>query len=461
MTTYATTYYAYDKSQRMTNQYSATNAYYFVYNQRNMATQILNVGGSDIPHYFTYNALGERAIATDEFTANPPTYLTYDGGKLLTEKDTTGTTVGRYRSNTSVLDSMGATVEAGIYAGTVFSVNPVFDHTGSVRSSFLGEGTYENYVRDGYGRQLCVGVASGTGITGVASRLGAFSGRGLLRTSVIEEMYAGWIESLLLTSPNLFVFAGFGAWPGGILPQVPGGAQVTDGPRWRFGPHRGDLIDAPSSSPPPTRTRMVPPLIAPVVDWTPKCKVKTLDFVLFAPLERLPWRFHFEGQFHVTGEMLTQCSMRQMIKITVERYTDLNGNPIPEKDYLTEFDTPGPRDSIIAKDFVVDKNFNWRQITNNSDWWYPIKDEHASQVEKTPLPGVTNLASGPFNMAVIREKRQMKIQVADDRGIIAERDWGYVWTNENTVADGGDVGNSLGGTSHFLPVDGYSDPLPY
>jgi hypothetical protein len=77
-----------------------------------------------------------------------------------------------------------------------------------VRSSFLGEGTYENYVRDGYGRQLCVGVASGTGITGVASRLGAFSGIGLMRTAVIEEMYAGSFGSLLLTVPSSFAFGG-------------------------------------------------------------------------------------------------------------------------------------------------------------------------------------------------------------------------------------------------------------
>jgi hypothetical protein len=89
-----------------------------------------------------------------------------------------------------------------------------------VRSSFLGEGTYENYVRDGYGRQLCVGVASGTGITGVASRLGAFAGAGLLRTAVTEEMYAGLTGSLLLTVPSVFAIGGgFAKWLGGIWAQ--------------------------------------------------------------------------------------------------------------------------------------------------------------------------------------------------------------------------------------------------
>ena len=43
MTTYATTYYTYDKSRRMATQSTPTDAHYFAYNQRNMVTQVRDV----------------------------------------------------------------------------------------------------------------------------------------------------------------------------------------------------------------------------------------------------------------------------------------------------------------------------------------------------------------------------------------------------------------------------------
>src|SRR5581483_12037454 len=101
MTTYTTTYYTYDKSQRLTTQWSPSDAHYFTFNQRNMVTQIQDVGGGDANAYFLYNGLGERVVTSD---TGGGTYFTFDGGRLLTEKFTpTGINKGRYRYNESGL----------------------------------------------------------------------------------------------------------------------------------------------------------------------------------------------------------------------------------------------------------------------------------------------------------------------------------------------------------------------
>jgi len=83
-TTSTTTYYAYDKSRRMTTQYSSAEAHYFAFNQRNMVAQIQDVKASspDSMRYFAHDAMGERALAIDNGTS----CFTYDGTKMLTDK---------------------------------------------------------------------------------------------------------------------------------------------------------------------------------------------------------------------------------------------------------------------------------------------------------------------------------------------------------------------------------------
>src|SRR5947207_801849 len=81
------TYFAYDKSQRLTTQYvPAGEARYYGYNQRNMVTSILDLGGPDAARAFTYNGIGERVVAVDN-TNSQPAYWSYDGARLLQDRE--------------------------------------------------------------------------------------------------------------------------------------------------------------------------------------------------------------------------------------------------------------------------------------------------------------------------------------------------------------------------------------
>lgn len=106
-------YYSYDASRRLTRQYtdaaaSTLEAHYFTYNQRDMVTQIQDVKAvsPDANRYFVYNGVGERVVVHD---GGGPQYWSYDGGRLLTERDTTST-VRRYRYSTNS-DPKCATLE--------------------------------------------------------------------------------------------------------------------------------------------------------------------------------------------------------------------------------------------------------------------------------------------------------------------------------------------------------------
>src|SRR5438477_6195041 len=104
-----TTTFAYDKSRRLTMQYSSSDAHYYSYNQRNMITQIQDVKtlNPDTNRYFTYNALGERVWGIDGTPT--PSYWAYDGRKMLSES-IAGTTA-RYQHNGSPLPWAGSVVE--------------------------------------------------------------------------------------------------------------------------------------------------------------------------------------------------------------------------------------------------------------------------------------------------------------------------------------------------------------
>lgn len=124
-----TTYYAYDRSGRMTTQWSfdTADATYFTYDQRDMVLQFYHAPGGDANRYFTYNGVGERAIVID---GGGPTYWTYDRRKLLTEKATTGSATRRYRHNESNQVKLGSNVEVG--SASFGNTHPVTDQGGSL-----------------------------------------------------------------------------------------------------------------------------------------------------------------------------------------------------------------------------------------------------------------------------------------------------------------------------------------
>src|SRR5579872_5433805 len=108
-----TTNYVYDKSGRMTTMWSTdtSDATYFTYNQRDMATKILRLpAGGDATRVFAYNAVGERVVV-DESGGTTPNYWTYDGYKLRTERTSAGSTTRRYRHNALQQERLGANIE--------------------------------------------------------------------------------------------------------------------------------------------------------------------------------------------------------------------------------------------------------------------------------------------------------------------------------------------------------------
>lgn len=158
-------YYTYDKSKRMTRQYTDSVAptlesHYFTYNQRDMVTQIQDVKATsaDTNRYFTYNGVRERVVVVD---GGGPQYWTYDGNKLLLEKDTTST-VRRYRHNHSMLDSMGSALE--ILDGTSYFY-PAFDQFANVtrlQADLGGEFSTSKLYFNTYGQRLAAAFSPST-----------------------------------------------------------------------------------------------------------------------------------------------------------------------------------------------------------------------------------------------------------------------------------------------------------
>ena len=167
------TYYTYDKSHRLTSQYIPVGeAHYYGYNQRNMVTQIQDLGGSADPlRTFVYNGLGERVIATDNSTASPA-YWSYDGRKLLQDKQKAGAgfSTTNYRHNSTRQDAcLAPGIEIGLSdasagypaqggTGSVYNVqnpsdgiNDFFEYTW-FGEQILGTDNFGTRLRDCSGR---------------------------------------------------------------------------------------------------------------------------------------------------------------------------------------------------------------------------------------------------------------------------------------------------------------------
>jgi hypothetical protein len=201
-------YYAYDKAQRLMTQFTDSGAptleaHYFSYNQRDMVTQVQDAKatGADANRYFTYNGVGERVVVVD---GAGPQYWTYDGKKLLTEKDTSGT-VRRYRHNRSALDQRGSALEISDGANLYY---PSFDQASNItrlQSPLLSTGEQLTSVL--YFSVFATRLASAFS-PATNERLQALTAGGVARlTAASQELYAGRLGLLLLPSPALFTSA--------------------------------------------------------------------------------------------------------------------------------------------------------------------------------------------------------------------------------------------------------------
>jgi hypothetical protein len=218
-------YYSYDKSRRMTTQYTDAaapipEAHYYTYNQRSMVTQIQDVksAGQDANRYFYYNGVGERVVV---FDGAGPQYWTYDGSKLLTEKDTTST-VRRYRHNQSTLDSFGTALE--ILDGSNYFY-AAFDQFANVTRLQCDLGSSESSTSklffNAYGQSLAAAFSPATN-----ERLRNWSTTVASLTAASQQMSLSARGGILLTSQALFVDRGavtrLAGWLVGCGAGIPG-----------------------------------------------------------------------------------------------------------------------------------------------------------------------------------------------------------------------------------------------
>jgi YD repeat-containing protein len=159
-----TTYYAYDKAQRMTKKYpdfEPFEAFYFAHDQRGQSTRIYDAGSAPSgAQYFAYNGVGERVVLRREAGAtSTASYFSYDEDKLIREIRNDGVVLGRYRHNRSVL-SWASLFET--YANDLSEVGdgkalPTFDERGSVVQLGTAGGALAYYAYDRYGNMAQVG----------------------------------------------------------------------------------------------------------------------------------------------------------------------------------------------------------------------------------------------------------------------------------------------------------------
>jgi hypothetical protein len=121
------TYFAHDAARRMTSarQGGSAQSAYFSYDQRDWVTKaaFAKTSSPDTTHEWGYIGSGERVLMIGGQGGTTPTYLAYDGSKLLTERDENAFTYGRYRhgSYVGVEDQESGTV-----------MTPSVDERGSV-----------------------------------------------------------------------------------------------------------------------------------------------------------------------------------------------------------------------------------------------------------------------------------------------------------------------------------------
>lgn len=184
-------YYTYDKSHRLTQQYTdaaapAPEAHYYTFNQRNCVTQIRDVGGpNDALRAFVYNGLRERVVATDISTALPA-YWSYDGRKFLQDKQLTSSTptTTNYRHNSTQQDCpFGSLCEVGLPTPELATSGyPAFSGSGSLQGlqdpSFSSDAFEVNW----FGATIL-------STNNLGSRVRTFSASGRLEAKTSQEIH--------------------------------------------------------------------------------------------------------------------------------------------------------------------------------------------------------------------------------------------------------------------------------
>jgi hypothetical protein len=196
------TYYTYDNSHRLASQYIlGGEAHYYSFNQRNMLTQIQDVGGPADPlRTFVYNGLGERVVVTDNSTASPA-YWSYDGSKLLQDKQKSGAGLSttNYRNNSTPQDvSLAPGVEVGLSDAS--AGYPAQGGTGSVYNvQNPTDGINDFFEYTWFGEQILATDNFGT-------RPRDCSGRDRLRGKTTQEIY--FLSSGAVSIPAKHVLSG-------------------------------------------------------------------------------------------------------------------------------------------------------------------------------------------------------------------------------------------------------------
>ena len=121
------TTYEWDAAQRLVTRTGLTTATSYAHDQRDQVKEFTLEGfGSGTNHQFHYTGLGERVVMVGGVGGTTPTYLAYDGGRLVTERGAGGTNYQalRWSPKGEVVDEL----DSGVGSAKA----PVTDAQGSV-----------------------------------------------------------------------------------------------------------------------------------------------------------------------------------------------------------------------------------------------------------------------------------------------------------------------------------------
>lgn len=121
------TTYEWDNAQRLVTRTGLTTATSYAHDQRDQVKEFTLEGfGSGTNHQFHYTGLGERVVMVGGVGGTTPTYLAYDGGRLVTERGAGGTNYQalRWSPKGEVVDEL----DSGVGSAKA----PVSDAQGSV-----------------------------------------------------------------------------------------------------------------------------------------------------------------------------------------------------------------------------------------------------------------------------------------------------------------------------------------
>lgn len=414
-----TNYYAYDASQRMTaGPYpvsgAGTESHYYTYNQRNMATQIqdfVSGGSGEATRALVYNGLGERVVVTDGGT---PHYWSYDGRKLILEKDNAGALVMRYRHNIakneirtgSALEYTSGNVEFGIgYPST--------DQRGSLVK--LVYGTTDTNIRDTFGVKEAGANNFGSRLVYNPLVMAELSttmqfevmSRGRIYLPSINQLLVG--RTLLRGNPEAPLLVAIGS------PIACFSLDVEDDMR---GGQQGDDR---------------PPTVFEIAD--DDCTIKAVELrVRPGEYAHSGAGYSFKVEYLVEGAHVAKCERRQLINISYDRQ-HFDGSEYTKPQLVATLRDAKLAEGVNTERFVTDTDWDWGPFGTVRD------EDHAFDLDTQTLP---------VKSETIRERKVQKLELAEIRfqyryqirrksaidKIIWTHYWGYAWTNEHLQVPG-------------------------